>query len=51
MSYCPQFGCVISAAEGYGVYGTRADFADLKWNATKVWLCISQHLSPSLSLS
>lgn len=51
MSYCPHFGCVIFAAEGHGVYGARTDFTDLKMSATKVGLFISQHLSPSLSLS
>lgn len=50
MSSHSLFGCVISASEGHGVYGARTDFTDWKRSATEVWLFISQHLSPSLSL-
>lgn len=35
MSSHPYFGCVISAAEGHGVYGARTDFTDQK-SATEV---------------
>lgn len=36
MSCYTHFGCIISAAEGHGVFGARTDFTDLKRNATKV---------------